>query len=317
MAVIMETPKPTLPPRYRPPKSLPYRVKNGDSLSSLAQRLGMTAKALLQFNYNTDHPPFINYYLKNNVGCKIPTPDGKNYTFLNANPGVIYYPAVNPVLLFAPKQGEGPAIYMGGNKLHGLMIGDDPDPKKPDHIKVSATFSLGIAFNPTLLDPTPFVYRQYIRGQNRVLDDAGHWHDIPTRVPSATYGVMRDWEKDNFLEDGELVETSTGVMEIRKYGYREAPGVPMDKYLPNQQGHQYTMYDMPGFSFPKTNLRDPNVPGPPSGRVPRAVEVEYYFRGVILQIENLVPVHKWGEMLWDFKGKWRIKVRFPLETEPY
>ena len=129
MAVIMETPKPTLPPRYRPPKSLPYRVKNGDSLSSLAQRLGMTAKALLQFNYNTDHPPFINYYLKNNVGCKIPTPDGKNYTFLNANPGVIYYPAVNPVLLFAPKQGEGPAIYMGGNKPHGLMIKTFPTPR--------------------------------------------------------------------------------------------------------------------------------------------------------------------------------------------
>jgi LysM domain len=92
MAVVMEKPHPTLPPNYRPRGGIPYRVQNGDNWWSVADRLGMPVAALIRFNFNTQEPKHVNYYLKHNVGCKVVSPDGKNYSFRDASPGIIYVP---------------------------------------------------------------------------------------------------------------------------------------------------------------------------------------------------------------------------------
>jgi hypothetical protein len=93
MAVIMDTPRPTLPPDYRPPGGVRYRVRNGDNWISVAANLGMDPKSLIFFNFHTTEPKFVNYYLKHNVGCTVVSPDGKNYSFRDASPGVIYIPS--------------------------------------------------------------------------------------------------------------------------------------------------------------------------------------------------------------------------------
>jgi hypothetical protein len=93
MAVIMDTPRPTLPANYRPPGGVPYRVQNGDNWISVATTLGMDAKSLIFFNFHTSEPKFVNYYLKHNVGCTTVSPDGKNYSFRDASPGIIYIPS--------------------------------------------------------------------------------------------------------------------------------------------------------------------------------------------------------------------------------
>ena len=92
MAVVMQKPHPTLPPCYRPRGGIPYRVQNGDNWDSVAAKIGMPVASLIRFNFNTREPKYVNYYLKHNVGCKVASPDGKNYSFRDSSPGIIYVP---------------------------------------------------------------------------------------------------------------------------------------------------------------------------------------------------------------------------------
>jgi hypothetical protein len=110
MAVIMDTPRPTLPANYRPPGGVPYRVQNGDNWISVATTLGMDAKSLIFFNFHTSEPKFVNYYLKHNVGCTTVSPDGKNYSFRDASPGIIYIPSQHSGFVWAtaPTAPAGP-----------------------------------------------------------------------------------------------------------------------------------------------------------------------------------------------------------------
>src|SRR4051812_29546852 len=93
MAVIMEKPRPALPTNHKPPGGIPYYVKSGDNWVSVAQAHGMGAASLIFFNFGTHEPKYVNYYLKHNVGCTTVSPDGKNYSFRGASPGIIYLPS--------------------------------------------------------------------------------------------------------------------------------------------------------------------------------------------------------------------------------
>jgi len=87
--------KPTVPfpPAYAPPKSKPYRVKTGDDWYSVASAHGLLARDLIHFNYGTYDPKEVNYYLRANVGCVLPTHDKLNWKFSSeATPGLIYLP---------------------------------------------------------------------------------------------------------------------------------------------------------------------------------------------------------------------------------
>ncbi|MFL5060746.1 MAG: hypothetical protein ACJ8DQ_11730 [Xanthobacteraceae bacterium] len=96
---ITHEPKPLPSPiDYVPNQSTPYRVKSGDSWWTLAEQpqvraVAMSALDLCYFNFKTRRPPEINWYLRNKIGCRTATKDGKNYTFSASDyPGVIYLP---------------------------------------------------------------------------------------------------------------------------------------------------------------------------------------------------------------------------------
>ena len=87
---------------YMPAGAKPYRVTNGDSWWTLADRpdvkgSGLSANDLCYLNFRTRNPAEINWYLYHKVGCRTTTVDGHNYCFSAADrPGVVYLPAAGP-----------------------------------------------------------------------------------------------------------------------------------------------------------------------------------------------------------------------------
>lgn len=78
-------------------KAKQYKVKEGDSIKSIAEKHGITWQQLSKFNWGTDRPNEINIYLRNQVGCRKKTADGNNYVFTNEDtPGIIYIPETFP-----------------------------------------------------------------------------------------------------------------------------------------------------------------------------------------------------------------------------
>jgi len=70
-----------------------YRVRDGDSWSSLARRFGISEQALVFANFQTLVPAEVNWYLRHYVGCRRPTGDGHNWMFsASASPGIIHIP---------------------------------------------------------------------------------------------------------------------------------------------------------------------------------------------------------------------------------
>jgi uncharacterized protein YycO len=87
--------KPAVPlnKSFYPPDSIPYQVKDGDSWAIIANRINMKVEDLIFFNFRTRIPMEVNWYLRKNVGCNLPTPNGRNWRFSSsAFPGVIYLP---------------------------------------------------------------------------------------------------------------------------------------------------------------------------------------------------------------------------------
>ena len=73
-------------------KAFFYFVKDGDNWGTVAQADGWSdAKAFVRYNFGTDDPLEVNWYLKNFVGCKLQTTDKNNYRFSSdAAPGYIF-----------------------------------------------------------------------------------------------------------------------------------------------------------------------------------------------------------------------------------
>lgn len=88
---------------YVPPDSKPYRVKDGDSWVTIAAAHGIEPWDLIEANFRTRLAPEVNWYLRNYVGCKVPTPDGKNWKFSSsAKPGIIHVPLMPPLYYVVP-----------------------------------------------------------------------------------------------------------------------------------------------------------------------------------------------------------------------
>ena len=68
-----------------------YKVKDGDTLSNVAVRAGVSVKHLMSIAFGTNIPQEINWYLRNKVGCKKYGSAKKNYAFSSsADPGLIW-----------------------------------------------------------------------------------------------------------------------------------------------------------------------------------------------------------------------------------
>jgi spore germination protein YaaH len=90
---IERRPSNPLPADYVPAGGIPYKVKTNDDLGSVARKHGVPEERLVSFNFATNDPAEINWYLRRNVGCVRPTHDHKNWMFTSeASPGIIYIP---------------------------------------------------------------------------------------------------------------------------------------------------------------------------------------------------------------------------------
>lgn len=222
------------------------------------------------------------------------------------------------VLFLGTKQGAPGDL--NHQTVHGPIVVDKP--QDHDYIQVRIASVMAMILNPRILDPLFFEYRQFIRANCRVADDADKWHNFAFRTAREPHAQPSDMCKADlvdadpvlFREDVEFIE-DTAV--VRKYGYRSEVPRDIDRYQPNQAGHAYQCIDVPEVNVPKTNLRAPHVQGPPSGRIPRKIEIDFGFKAQVVElIDGRAPkVH--AESTWSYSGRWRIKERYPLKVEAY
>ena len=289
-----KTPHPTLPPTYVPPGGMAYRVKDNDNWGTVAAKLGIDAKLLIHYNFNTNIPEEVNYYLEHNVGCTQVSPDGKNYSFRGASPGIIYHPLIPPVTSFYREN------------VSDLKMRED----SPGHWDLRAHFCLAFLLNNKLADASPYCYRQYIKGRARIRLHGDIWRDKPDmyRIPSghATGPLPRS----TYAEDGRRDQWGN----ILRYGYREvqpyAQNKEIDEYLPPrypQDGYQYLMSDTPGASGQVTGYT-------PSGeRVDiEGISLDLHFRGDVVEFRNLAPVRVWARQYWSYEAHFEITSTNPF-----
>jgi hypothetical protein len=81
-----------LPQDYQPFPSRRYPVQDLDTWENIAMRNHLDVDDLIYFNFHTNIPEEVNWYLRRNVGCIVPSPSGWNWTFEGAQPGIIYLP---------------------------------------------------------------------------------------------------------------------------------------------------------------------------------------------------------------------------------
>ncbi|WNG20217.1 HET-C-related protein [Cystobacter fuscus] len=78
----------------QPPRT--HRVKDGDTLDSIARANGLTWQELARYNFGTDVTAEVSRQLYSKVGCRKKTHDGHNYIFTSQDsPGLIQIPGVN------------------------------------------------------------------------------------------------------------------------------------------------------------------------------------------------------------------------------
>jgi hypothetical protein len=94
-----------VPLTYRPPGSSEHHVRTGENWEKVAARYGLTARNLIYYNFKTNVPQEVNWYLHWYVNCDTPTPDHFNWSFtdtahLGASPraGIIYVPLTEIVI---------------------------------------------------------------------------------------------------------------------------------------------------------------------------------------------------------------------------
>ena len=75
---------------------IPYRPRDTpdqEDWGSVARKFGVGVKELIYFNFLTNDPDEVNWYLNHHTGCVKVSPSGNNWMFSNrANPGIIFIP---------------------------------------------------------------------------------------------------------------------------------------------------------------------------------------------------------------------------------
>ena len=70
-----------------------HRVADGEDWASVAKQYGVAVDALIYFNFHTNVPEEVNWYLLRNTGCDVSNDGGVNWAFSSsADPGIIYIP---------------------------------------------------------------------------------------------------------------------------------------------------------------------------------------------------------------------------------
>jgi hypothetical protein len=87
----------------------PYRPTDKpeqEDWESVARKFNVPVKELIWFNFMTNNPDEVNWYLRAYVGCNKKSPSGNNWMFSNsASPGIIYIPpAEDTTITFEPEE---------------------------------------------------------------------------------------------------------------------------------------------------------------------------------------------------------------------
>lgn len=70
-----------------------HRVSDGENWASVAAKYNVNVKDLIYFNFHTNIPEEVNWYLRRNTGCNVSKDGGRNWAFSSsADPGIIYIP---------------------------------------------------------------------------------------------------------------------------------------------------------------------------------------------------------------------------------
>ena len=70
-----------------------HRVSDGEDWASVAAQYNVNVNDLIYFNFHTNIPEEVNWYLRRNVGCNVSNDDDRNWAFSSsADPGIIYIP---------------------------------------------------------------------------------------------------------------------------------------------------------------------------------------------------------------------------------
>lgn len=293
---------------YVPPDSMPMDISGKDvyggdwNWGSLAKVAKMTAEDLIRFNYKTTKPEVVNFYLGRNCGCKLTTPDGKNYRFPTASPGIVYIPRITPVLSF---------YHIPIRPMEML-----PGPT-PGTFEMAAVFQVHLTLNPDLADPTLYEYRQMIRGSAFQQDgdwDGERWRPrgLPKPVgsrfiipgtPGVPAGLLTTWKEDG-------VTAATGT---RLYGHREngnfSDGLEVDRYTPGPlDGYKYTAGDRPGLEG--------------LIRIGQRTSLKIEFLGTVVRFDKAVGnssrriVETVAERKWSYNCERTVKIDVPLVPVP-
>lgn len=290
---------------YVPPDSMPLSVSDHDvygadwNWGSVAKAARMTAEDVIRFNYKTTKPEVVNFYLQRNCGCKLTTPDGKNYRFPTASPGIVYIPRVSPILSFF----HIPIRPM--EMLPGLA---------PGTFEMAGVFQVHLTLNPDLPDPTLYEYRQMIKGT--AFQQMGDWdgerwrpRGLPRsvahafKIPGPFPGLQSFWTEDGV----------TDAIANRHYGHREngnhADGLEVDRYTPGPlDGYKYTAGDRPGLEGPI--------------HVGERTSLRLEFLGTVVRFDKSVGnssrkiVETVAERRWSYSCERTVKIDVPLVPVP-
>jgi hypothetical protein len=70
-----------------------HRVSDDENWASVAAQYNVNVKDLIYFNFHTNVPEEVNWYLRRNTGCNVSKDGGRNWAFSSsADPGLIYIP---------------------------------------------------------------------------------------------------------------------------------------------------------------------------------------------------------------------------------
>jgi len=70
-----------------------HSVSDGEDWASVAAKYNVNVKDLIYFNFHTNIPEEVNWYLRRNTGCNVSKDGGRNWAFSSsADPGLIYIP---------------------------------------------------------------------------------------------------------------------------------------------------------------------------------------------------------------------------------
>lgn len=100
-----KAPRHPLPAGFRPVGGTSYKVTDRDDWISVAKEHSIDVKDLIHFNFQTNIPEEVNWYLRRFVGCFKSRDHGRNWAFSSdAKPGIIYIPPSTKKVTPPPKK---------------------------------------------------------------------------------------------------------------------------------------------------------------------------------------------------------------------